>query len=59
MTAITRIFDFPQHQLETYNLDKAFTTKYNGEWKSISTLEYVEQANAISRGFVKIRGTTK
>ena len=54
MTAITRIFDFPQHQLETYNLDKAFTTKYNGEWKSISTLEYIEQANAISRGLLKL-----
>ncbi len=54
MTAIRRIFDFPQHQLETYNLDKAFTTKYNGEWKSISTLEYIEQANAISRGLLKL-----
>ena len=54
MIAITRIFDFPQHQLETYNLDKAFTTKYNGEWKSISTLEYIEQANAISRGLLKL-----
>ena len=54
MAAITRIFDFPQHQLETYNLDKAFTTKYNGEWTSISTLEYIEQANAISRGLLKL-----
>jgi long-chain acyl-CoA synthetase len=54
MTTITRIFDFPQYQLETYNLDKAFSTKYNGEWKSISTLEYIEQANAISRGLLKL-----
>ena len=54
MTAITRIFDFPQYQLETYNLDKAFTSKYNGEWKSISTREYIEQSNAISRGLLRL-----
>ena len=51
---ITRIFDFPYYQLETYNLDKAFTTKYNGEWKSISTQEYINQANAFSRGLLRL-----
>jgi len=54
MTAITRIFDFPYYQLETYNLNKAFTTKYNGEWQSISTHEYIDKANAISRGLLKL-----
>ena len=54
MTAIKRIFDFPYYQLETYNLSKAFTTKYNGEWKSISTKEYIDKANAISRGLLKL-----
>jgi len=54
MTAITRIFDFPYYQLETYNLNKAFTTKYNGEWESISTQEYIDKANAISRGLLKL-----
>jgi len=54
MTAITRIFDFPYYQLETYNLNKAFTTKYNGEWQSISTQEYIDKANAISRGLLKL-----
>ncbi len=51
---ITRIFDFPQYQLKTYNLQKAFTTKYDGFWKSISTKDFVEQANAISRGFIRL-----
>jgi long-chain acyl-CoA synthetase len=51
---ITRIFDFPYYQLETYNLNKAFTTKYDGEWKSISTQEYINQANAISRGLLRL-----
>ncbi|MBP0903333.1 AMP-dependent synthetase/ligase [Mariniflexile gromovii] len=54
MANITRIFDFPYHQLSTYNLDKAFTTKYNGEWKSISTQEFINQANAISRGLLRL-----
>ena len=53
-TPITKVFDFPYHQLETYNLSKAFTTKYNGEWKSITSQEYVDQANAMSRGLLKL-----
>jgi len=51
---ITRIFDFPYHQLEKYNLPKAFSTKYDGKWVSISSQEYLEQANAISRGLIRI-----
>ncbi|WP_034043976.1 AMP-dependent synthetase/ligase [Wocania ichthyoenteri] len=54
MTEITRLFDFPYYQLETYNLEKAFTTKYNGKWKSISSQEYVNQINTISRGLLKL-----
>ena len=51
---ITRLFDFPYYQLETYNLDKALTTKYNGKWESISTKEYIAQANKISRGLLRL-----
>jgi long-chain acyl-CoA synthetase len=54
MTDITRIFDFPYYQLEKFNLKKAFTTKYNGKWHSISSQEYVNQANAISRGLLRL-----
>jgi long-chain acyl-CoA synthetase len=54
MIEITRLFDFPYYQLEKYNLDKALTTKYNGEWKSISTQEYINKANAISRALLKL-----
>ncbi|PNQ72458.1 long-chain fatty acid--CoA ligase [Hanstruepera neustonica] len=54
MANIKRLFDFPYHQLETYNLEKAFTTKYNGEWQSISTQEYIDQANMISRGLLRL-----
>ncbi len=53
-TKIQRLFDFPYYQLENYNLEKSFTTKYKGEWKSISTKEYINQANMISRGLLRL-----
>ncbi|EZH74038.1 AMP-dependent synthetase [Aquimarina atlantica] len=54
MTKITRLFDFPHYQLEKFNLDKALITKYNGEWIATSTKEYVEKANQISRGLLRL-----
>ncbi|HMC00145.1 MAG TPA: long-chain fatty acid--CoA ligase [Flavobacteriaceae bacterium] len=54
MKQITRLFDFPYYQLEKYNLEKAFTSKYNGKWQSVSTQEYVNQVNAFSRGLLRL-----
>ena len=54
MTTITRLFDFPHYQLEKYNLDKALVTKYDGEWVATSTKEYIEKANQISRGLLRL-----
>lgn len=51
---ITRLFDFAYFQLEKYNLEKAFTTKYNGKWVSTSTREYIDKANAMSRGLLRL-----
>ena len=51
---VTRLFDFPYYQMETYNLEKAFTSKSSGTWKSITTKEYIAQANQISRGLIKL-----
>ncbi|TXD48496.1 MULTISPECIES: AMP-dependent synthetase/ligase [unclassified Polaribacter] len=53
-TEITRIFDFPYYQLEKYNLKKAFSTKYDGKWESISSQEYIDQSNQLSRGLLKL-----
>ncbi len=50
----TRLFDFPYIQLEKYNLDKALVTKYHGEWVSISSREYVDQINTISRALLRL-----
>ncbi|MFY0713128.1 long-chain fatty acid--CoA ligase [Seonamhaeicola sp. NFXS20] len=54
MRKISRIFDFPYYQLEKFNLKKAFTSKYNGEWISISTQEYINQSNKVSRGLLRL-----
>ncbi|NOR28095.1 MAG: AMP-binding protein [Lutibacter sp.] len=51
---ITRLFDFAYYQLENFNLEKAFNTKYKGEWIATSTQEYINKANAISRGLLKL-----
>jgi len=51
---VTRLFDFPQYQLENYKLSNAFNTKYNGKWVATSTEEYIEKANAVSRGLLKL-----
>jgi long-chain acyl-CoA synthetase len=54
MTNVTRLFDFPYYQLDTYPLAKSLTSFKNGEWVSISTQEYIDQANAISRGLLRL-----
>jgi len=54
MQSITRLFDFPYYQLEAYNLEKAMVTKYDGEWQAVSSGQYLEQANAISRALLRL-----
>ena len=54
MSDITRLFDFPYYQLEKYNLNNALVSKYKGEWVSTSTQEYIDKANAISRGLLRL-----
>jgi long-chain acyl-CoA synthetase len=54
MKSVKRLFDFPYYQLEKYNLEHALVTKYDGQWKSLSTKEYLEKANALSRGLIKL-----
>lgn len=54
MTTVTRLFDFPYYQLEKYNLSKSLVTKYDGKWEATSTKEYIDKANAISRGLLRL-----
>lgn len=54
MQSITRLFDIPYYQKEAYNLKEAMITKYDGQWKAVSSAEYLEQANAISRALLRM-----
>jgi long-chain acyl-CoA synthetase len=54
MTEPKRLFDFPYYQLETYPLEKALVSKVNGEWVATSTQEYINKANALSRGLLRL-----
>ena len=47
-----RLFDFPYFQLEHYPLDVMMTSKIADQWQSISTKEFVERMNLVSRGLV-------
>ena len=54
MTSVKRLFDFPYHQLEHGNLPNSLVTKYNGKWVATSTQEYINKANKISRGLLRL-----
>ncbi len=54
MIEIKRLFDFPYYQLENHPLEKALGTKYNGTWETLSTQQYIDKANAISRGLLRL-----
>ena len=54
MTHVKRLFDFPYYQLEKFNLEKSLVNKHKGEWVATSTQEYINKANKISRGLIKL-----
>ena len=54
MKTVTRLFEFPYYQQEYFYLDKAMVTKSDGAWKAVSTTEYLNQANAISRALLRM-----
>lgn len=47
-----RLFDFPYYQLENHPLDKMMSSRLAGEWTSVSTKEFVEKMNLVSRGLL-------
>lgn len=54
MATITRLFDFPYHQQEKYNIPDALVTKKEGQWIKTSTDEYIRMANTFSRGLLRM-----
>ncbi len=54
MDSVKRLFDIPHYQLEKFPQEVALAGKINNQWKTYSTKEYIEAANAISRGLLKL-----
>lgn len=54
MTEIKRLFDFPYYQLENHPLQVAFGMKKNETWQTISTQQYIDRSNEISRGLLRL-----
>ncbi len=51
---IKRLFDFAYYQLENYNLEKSLVSKSSGDWIATSSKEYIDKANAVSRGLLRL-----
>ena len=51
---IHRIFDIHYHQLNNYPKKDALTSKVDGKWVSYSTQEFIETANHLSMGLLKL-----
>ncbi|MFD1552418.1 long-chain fatty acid--CoA ligase [Putridiphycobacter roseus] len=54
MEKITRLFEIPYYQLKQYPQDIAFSDKVNDEWKTITTQQYIDRANEVSRGLIEL-----
>jgi long-chain acyl-CoA synthetase len=54
MTNISRLFDFPYHQLNKFKIADALVTKQDGVWIKTSTQEYIDKANAVSRALLRL-----
>ncbi len=54
MKDLTRLFEIPYYQLEQYPQDVVFADKIKGNWVTMSTQEYLNKANALSRGLIKL-----
>jgi long-chain acyl-CoA synthetase len=46
---------FHTYQLEKNNLPNCLVTKYDGQWISTSTQEYINKSNVISRALIAFR----
>jgi len=51
---VTRLFDIPYYQVEKFPQRDAFCDKKDGKWTPVSTQEYIDQANSVSRGLIEL-----
>lgn len=50
---VKRLFDVAYYQLAKYPQPDAFCDKREGKWVKVSTKEYIDKANALSRGLIR------
>lgn len=50
----TRLFDFIDFQNQNYPQEKCYNYKQKNEWESISTKNFIEQSNQVSRALLKL-----
>lgn len=51
---VERLFDIPYYQNEKFPQEDAFADKVVGDWVKVSTKEYIDYANSVSRALVKL-----
>lgn len=54
MENVKRLFDIIQYQLSNYPQEVCIGGKENGKWKTYSTQEFVDYANLVSKGLLKL-----
>jgi len=52
MTQPTRLFDFPYYQMAHAPLNEMMTSQYKGQWRSISTQDFITKMNVVSRALL-------
>ena len=52
MIQVKRLFDIPYYQLNHNPSENMFVTKVSGKWTGISTEDFIDQVNKVSRGLV-------
>ncbi|MDT7832137.1 long-chain fatty acid--CoA ligase [Flavobacteriaceae bacterium S356] len=53
-SSISLLFDFPRYQMENTPLNNCFVYKSDNVWKNVSTEEYIELANNVSRSLLQL-----
>ena len=54
MNTVKRLFDIPYYQLEHYPQETMFSSKIDGKWISLSTKDFIDKANQVSRGLIAL-----
>lgn len=54
MKNVKRLFDIPYYQLENHPQETMFSSKVDGVWNSLSTKDFIDKCNKVSRGLIAL-----